>query len=92
MRGMQGSFGQLHVPLEIKHTERQVCLLETCVRMHNLRAHRVGMNQIRTVYMKEWCATQELDELWRNFESMLFSEQCSKNQVSNYHVYADYDD
>jgi hypothetical protein len=92
MRALQGSFGRLRVPLEVKHTERRASLLETCVRLHNLRALKVGINQIRTVYLKEWCATEELDELWKNFETMLFSEQRSKDRVSNYHVYASFEE
>jgi hypothetical protein len=92
MRALQGSFGRLRVPLEVKHTERHASLLETCVQLHNLCALKVGINQIRTVYLKEWCVTEELDELWKNFETMLFSEQRSKDRVSNYHVYASFEE
>ena len=92
MRALQGSFGRLRVPLEINHTEQHAGLIETCVRLHNLRAERVGINQIRNVYMKEWQATDKLDELWRDFENMLFSEQQRRDCVLNYHVYASYDD
>jgi hypothetical protein len=46
MRALQGSFGRLRVPLEINHTEQRAGLIETCVRLHNLRAERVGINQI----------------------------------------------
>jgi hypothetical protein len=42
--------------------------------------------------MKEWRATDKLDELWRDFENMLFSEQQRRDRVLNYHVYASYDD
>jgi hypothetical protein len=92
MRALQGAFGRLRIPLEVNHTERRAKLLETCIRLHNLRARRVGINQIRSVYMREWRATEELDDLWRNFESMLFAEQRSRDRVSKYHVYASYED
>lgn len=92
MRALQGSFGRLRVPLEINQTEKRACLLETCVRLHNLRANRVGINQIRSVYMKQWRETDELDDLWKNFENLLFSEQRARDRVSNYHVYASYDE
>jgi DDE superfamily endonuclease len=92
MRALQGSFGRLRVPLEINHTEQRASLIETCVRLHNLRAQMVGINQIHNVYMKEWRATDDLDELWRCFENMLFSEQRRRDRISNYHMYASYDD
>lgn len=92
MRTLQGSFGRLRIPLEVNHTEKRGDLLETCVRLHNLRANKVEINQIRTVYMKAWRETDELDELWTNFGNMLFSEQRRRDRVSNYHVYASYED
>lgn len=92
MRSLQGSFGRLHVPLEINHTDQRASLIETCVRLHNLRAQRVEINQICNVYMKEWRASDELDELWKGFENMLFSEQRTRDRVLNYHVYASYED
>lgn len=91
MRALQGSFGRLRVPLEINQPQKRANLLEVCVRLHNLRAQRVGINQICTVYMKEWRATDELDDLWRNFENILFSEQRARDRVSQYHVYATWD-
>jgi hypothetical protein len=51
MRGLQGSFGHLGIPLEIGHQEERGDLLEICVRLNNLRAQKVGFNQICTVYM-----------------------------------------
>ena len=92
MRALQGAFGRLQIPLKVNHTERRAKLLETCIWLHNLHAQRVGINQIRSVYMREWRVTEELDDLWRNFESMLFAEQRSRDRVSKYHVYTSYED
>jgi hypothetical protein len=91
MRSMQGSFGRLRVPLEINHKGRRGNLLETCVRLHNLRTRRVGINQIRSVYMKRWTQNVEQEEVWKNFENMLFSDQRTKDRVSSYHTYVSWE-
>lgn len=91
MRSIQGSFGRLRVPLEIKHTDRRGNLLEVCVRLHNLRTRLVGINQIKNVYMKEWTNSAAQLEVWENFENMLFSEQRTNDRVSNYHTYASWE-
>jgi hypothetical protein len=90
-RGLQGSFGRLRVPLEVGSTERRANLLEICVRAYCLRARRVGLNQIRTVYMPQWQASPEDAEVWANFESMLFSDQRRKDRVSRFHTVAIYE-
>ena len=51
---LQGLFGRLRIPLEVNHMEKCGDLLETCVRLHNLCANKVEINQIHTVYMKAW--------------------------------------
>jgi hypothetical protein len=75
MRSLQGSFGRLRLPLDIGDQDARGNLLEICVCLHNLRTQRVGHNQIRTVYMPLWRQNQEDEEVWTNFENMLFSEQ-----------------
>jgi hypothetical protein len=80
-RGLQGSFGWLRVPLEINHVECRGDLLETCVRSFNLCARRVGMNQIRNVYMPLWQHDTN-EEVWHNFKSMLFLDQRKNDQVA----------
>lgn len=91
-RGIQGSFGRLRVPLETKDTERRGNLLEICVRAHNLRANRVGLNQIRTVYMSHWQENVEDEEVWKNFENMMFSDQRDKDRVSRFHYLVEMED
>ncbi|QRW03575.1 DDE superfamily endonuclease [Ceratobasidium sp. AG-Ba] len=53
MRAMQGVFSRLRVPLDINDPVGRQRLLEACVRLHNLRVQRVGINQIRSVYVAE---------------------------------------
>lgn len=91
-RGLQGSFGRLRIPLEINNDEKRGDLLEICIRLYNLRARRVGFNQIRTVYMPIWRQTAEDEEVWVNFENMLFSQQRRSDRVSRYHNFAEYDE
>lgn len=90
MRGLQGGFGRLRVPLEIANKESRGDLIEICVRLHNLRAIRVGINQIRMVYLKYWQETSDDAAVWHDFENMLFSEQRQKDRVSRFHVALEY--
>lgn len=46
MRGLQGSFGRLRLPLNINDDEGRGDFLEICARMNNVRASLVGINQI----------------------------------------------
>ncbi|KAG2337597.1 hypothetical protein BDR05DRAFT_978457 [Suillus weaverae] len=90
MRGLQGAFGHLRVPLGTSDKEVRGDLIETCVHLHNLRAKRVGINQICTVYMNHWQATDEDIEIWHDFENMLFLEQRQKDWVTRFHVILEY--
>ena len=71
---MQGSFGQLHVPLTINDSDLQGDIFESTSWLFNLHACTVGHNQIQIVYMPIWKGGEQ-KELWATFESMLFSEQ-----------------
>jgi len=51
---MQGSFGQLHVPLAINDSDLWGDILESTTQLFNLHACTVGHNQIQTVYMPIW--------------------------------------
>lgn len=87
-RGIQGTFGRLRVPLPINYTDHRADLLEGCIRLFNVRTRRVGLNQIRTVYMPIWNATKEQEDIWNHFEDMLFSTQRENDRVLQYHVHA----
>jgi len=90
-RTLQGSFGRLRIPLEVKHAERRADLLEICMRLHNLRCRRVGFNQIRSVYVPHWRAGWEAEEVWNAFEALLFSDQRKMDRVSQFHTVANYE-
>ncbi|KAI0047508.1 hypothetical protein FA95DRAFT_1662926 [Auriscalpium vulgare] len=84
MRTIQGSFGRLRIPLEIENGARRGDLLEVCVRLHNLRTLRVGINQIRSVYVPIWKTDDQ--GVWDGFGDMLFSEQRKRDRVSRFHI------
>lgn len=91
MQTLQGSFGQLQVPLEVNHTDHQGDLLETCFQLTNLHARCVGHNQIRTVYMPAWRDNADDIEIWDGFEDIMFGDQQRKDQVSCFHILPVYD-
>ena len=66
-------------------------LIETCIQLHNFRAEQVGLNQIRNVSMPQWRMNAEDEEIWSNFEDMLFSDQRKKDCVSRFHTYPEFD-
>jgi hypothetical protein len=90
-RGLQGSFGRLRVPLDVNLVERRGDIIETCVRGYCLRTRRVGLNQIQTVYIKEWATNQHELRVWADFENMLFGEQRQHDRVLRFHLAATYD-
>jgi hypothetical protein len=88
---LQGSFGHLRLPLSVNNQDERGDLLEICAWLHNLRAKRVGHNQIRSVYMPIWRQNKEDEEVWTNFENMLFSDQCRVDRVSQFHNFPEYE-
>ncbi|KAG2071761.1 hypothetical protein BDR04DRAFT_1127952 [Suillus decipiens] len=64
MQAIQGAFGRLCLPLNITNEEACSNLIEVCLRLHNLHATCVGINQIWTVYMKLWQATEDDMDVW----------------------------
>jgi hypothetical protein len=85
MRTMQGSFGQLRVPLTISSVTDRQELLELCVRLFNIWANCVGISQIKSVYEPIWRESED-DELWNDLGSMVFGEIRRRNRVSRYHL------
>lgn len=88
-RGLQGAFGRLRIPLVIGQPDERSNLLEVCIRLHNLRATRVGLNQIRTVYMPLWQQNRQEEEVWNNFENMVFGEQRRADRVARFNNFAE---
>ena len=84
MREIQGRFGRLRIPLEIEDTDGRADLIETCFRLHNLRARRVGINHIRNVYVP---VSRDGDShVWEGFEQILFPAPERPDRVSSFHV------
>ncbi|KDN33518.1 hypothetical protein RSAG8_13388, partial [Rhizoctonia solani AG-8 WAC10335] len=54
MRAIQGCFSRLYMPLDTHDAKGRARLLQTCMRLHNIRTERVKINQIRSVYMPIW--------------------------------------
>ena len=86
---LQRVFGRLRVPLPIRYTRYRAILLELCFRLFNLRTRRVGLSQIRTVYMPIW---QGDDVTWGSFGDVIFADQRRNDQVHWFHLVADGDE
>ena len=85
MRTLQGSFGRLRVPLDVHDESGRCDLLETCCRLTNLRACRVGISQIRSVYMPTWRESED-ERLWSNLQDMVFGDIRHSDRVARYHL------
>lgn len=85
MRDIQGSFGRLRVPLPINKAPLRLEILTIVVRMHQLRVRRVGISEIRNVYVPIWREGDDLLELWFNWERMLFSDIRKRDRVARFH-------
>ncbi|QRV77090.1 DDE superfamily endonuclease [Ceratobasidium sp. AG-Ba] len=73
MRAIQGAFGRLKMPLDANDTKWRQLVIETCLRMHNVRTRTVEINQIRTVYMPVFTNGRERD-FFDVMGSMIFSD------------------
>lgn len=84
MRAIQGAFGRLRMPLDINDPVGRRTLIETCLRLHNLRTRRIGNNQIRTVYMSNWGSAQS--NFLENLHDMMFQEIRQNDRVRRFYV------
>jgi len=82
---MQGSFGRLRAPLQIAQPESRCQLLELCLRLSNIRARCVGINQIRAVYLPIWRASED-EQMWLDLGNMMFGEIRKRDRVSRFHI------
>ncbi|KAG8717938.1 hypothetical protein FRC08_006317 [Ceratobasidium sp. 394] len=73
MRAIQGAFARLRMPLDANDGAWRKLMIETCLRMHNVRTRTVEINQIRTVYMPVFTNGREHD-FFDMLHSMIFSE------------------
>ena len=53
MRQVQGPWGRLHTILTSNHADRNT-IIDCCLRMTNVRARLIGLNQIQSVYYESW--------------------------------------
>ncbi|KAF5376888.1 hypothetical protein D9615_007221 [Tricholomella constricta] len=84
-QALQGSFGRLRVPLPINYSNMRADLLETIIRLYQIRTRMVGINQISTVYMDIWREAGQ-DRIWSDFANILFSEQRKNDRVARFHL------
>ena len=82
---LQGSFGQLRVPLPITSETRRRHCIELCARLSNVRARRVGINEICSVYMPIWRDSED-ERLWLELGEMVFSDIRKRDRVSRFHL------
>lgn len=85
MRTLQGSFGRLRIPLDINNPDGRQQLLEVCVRLFNLRARLVGINQIRSVYLPIWQESED-ERLWTALGDMAFGDIRRHDRVACFHL------
>ncbi|KAL0570561.1 hypothetical protein V5O48_011398 [Marasmius crinis-equi] len=85
MRTIQGSFGRLCVPLDVNSPRKRKRLLENCSRLFNVRARCVGINQIKSVYVPIWRATED-EALWEELGNTLFGEIRKRDRVARFHL------
>ncbi|KIY48375.1 hypothetical protein FISHEDRAFT_65761 [Fistulina hepatica ATCC 64428] len=85
MRAIQGSFGRLRIPLPIRNNHRRSNLLESCLRLHQLRTRRVGINQIHSVYVQVWTEDEEQRRIFADFENMFFRDQKRADRISKFY-------
>ncbi|EUC62819.1 DDE family endonuclease [Rhizoctonia solani AG-3 Rhs1AP] len=82
MRALQGCFSRLYMPMDTHNTEGRARLLQTCMRLHNLRTERVHINQIKSVYMPVWDDGQER----RLTDQQLFFRALQVDRVQDFYV------
>jgi hypothetical protein len=85
MRTIRGAFGRLRVPLPIRNRELRQRLLENTSRLTNIRARRVGISQIRTVYLGVWRESED-QRMWTDLGDMLFGDIRRRDRVSRFHL------
>ncbi|CAE6430030.1 unnamed protein product [Rhizoctonia solani] len=83
MRSIQSVFNRLRVPLDIHNPLGRQQLLEVCVRLHNLRAVCMGINEIRSVYAHEQI---EPDALCAQAHQVLFPNRHAHNRVGRFYL------
>ena len=63
--------------------------LELCFRLHNLRIKCVGIGETQNVYLPTWWGDD--DELWFEFEHLMFSDIWHCDHVARFHAIDTYE-
>ena len=85
MRDVQGSFGRLRIPLPIGDMTLRYVILATCFRMYQLRVRLMEISHIHTTYKGLEDEDDEMQELWRNWENMLFRDLRKSDRVARFY-------
>lgn len=80
MRGLQGCFSRLKVPLPVDAQDRFL-ILKVVVRLYQVRTRRLGINQIREVFLPTWSQRSSLDD----FADLMFGDIRKSDRVSKFY-------
>ncbi|KAG9121025.1 hypothetical protein FRC07_003195 [Ceratobasidium sp. 392] len=87
MRAIQSSFSRLRIPLDGNDHAWRSLIMETVLRLHNIRTRRVGINQIRTVYVPVW--TNGDESFFDDLHNVIFPKSNRTRQGTAYLVLED---
>ena len=82
-RAIKGPFGRLRVPLDANDDHGRSVIIETCVRLHQLRVRVCGLGQITNVFIPIWL--QGGKSLFYDFQSYLFSDIRKADRVARFY-------
>ncbi|RPA83739.1 hypothetical protein BJ508DRAFT_317665 [Ascobolus immersus RN42] len=85
MQCLQGAFSRLKVPMPADDAMYRSLLIEVCVRLHNLRANRIGLNQIRTFYEGIWTDGRVRSTIYHEFRDMLFRDIRKNDRIRRFY-------
>lgn len=74
MQCLQGCFSRLKVPMPADDAKYREMLIKLYVRLHNMRANLVGINQICTVYEGIWTEGRVGSTAYHDFKDLLFRD------------------
>lgn len=85
MRSLQGSFGRLKLPMVANDSALRGRIIESCCRLHNLRARVEGIGQIKTVYAPVWTGGGGEIGSFTGFENLRFREIRNNDRIRRYY-------
>lgn len=85
MRALQSTFARIRMPLDGNDEQSRAWILEIVARLHNLRTHRIGVNQIYSVYAPALQDEREEAWIWDGFDGMMHGELRRNDRVARFH-------